>query len=984
MSNKNLLTRIISFTICFLLLFEQSGFAQIAGQLDISLRLASLQQGLTQEKFRPLHLRYLSYDNIANNFKLLLDKGDLKNPQTKELENATKQLLNYFFVGVSLPNDSFWVNLRPDSPDNIIDPELAKTDIGKVLLEADLQLKKDTAQYTNPQTLEGKTYWTKLYQKAEELFGYEAVTIPTLTRPWIVPGEIIIRETQDNAYIYKASLKVMLEQDYLKDSTTYKFDDPRLKVLNEYSSRLIRELIIPKITKEVNTSKKYAPLRQVYYSLILAQWFKSKYYGRGGLYSWLINKKNLNGLTAKTPYSKDTYFKAYQDSFNKGEYSLKEPQATPFGQTIRSYFSGGISVGPEVTAAMAQGAVQSKRKLLVQQWGEKNFAVSINFSAAKEVSNIGEGTLTVEPLREVGLPAGAPSAVAPRLGEGTLAQYLDNIDASAKPVHVQARKKTQEIISRAARGGKQVILEFGCGPARTAYALAQANPGTGIIATDVFRPRKPNLLVYDPYAKYTQGWESGELPAQTEPLLSDNLAVVRAEADILRYVPDNCLDYILLVNPAFQALKELFALREELVRKLKTGGKIIIKPVGDFKDCLPYIGDGFTFQEAESVFLSVDLDRVSDFPSRRKPQVWINEKAQENKPDNGISLSPQSPSAAAPTVVYAQAMQLSTQNPSCGDSAIKDGLKVHIENPEQAKEFGEKLIAQGRATKKQIKYGSGSPVRVRGEPLQVIIENGIGLSEAELFSLLCQAKYTGLDWDNLPTTLVIVSLDASRHMAEDHLANGFIGINRAWNDFEDGVKDIVLKVALVHEFSHEFSGQSGEAFEAEQFERDVAYTHKLLMTSGAVNAASFIRTVKGKFADDAFFNAVCVAHFSNNFSLDSFWEESLTRIYASRIRFFALGAEHPSVVIDSKYRSIVVNSDALVESMQRDREYEIFDLIIQAAIQSDKLRGSGFYAKEKIWIGNVDAAFLLRIAPWLHDRLLYRSLGRHRKLFAGA
>ena len=194
-------TKIIAFILCFLLIFEQSGFAQIAGQLDIALHLSAFSKSLVQDKFRPLHLRYLAYDSLKNNFKLLLDKGDLKHLQAEELEESTQQLLNYFFVGVSLPNESFWVNLRPDSPANIIDPELAKTEIGKIFLQADLELKKDTASYTNPQTLEGKQYWTKLYKKAEEIFGYENITIPTLTRPWIVPGEIIIRETSDNAII---------------------------------------------------------------------------------------------------------------------------------------------------------------------------------------------------------------------------------------------------------------------------------------------------------------------------------------------------------------------------------------------------------------------------------------------------------------------------------------------------------------------------------------------------------------------------------------------------------------------------------------------------------------------------------------------------------------------------------------------------------------------------------------------------------------
>ncbi|MBM3245950.1 MAG: hypothetical protein FJZ13_01315, partial [Candidatus Omnitrophica bacterium] len=392
MTNNRFL-RFTALILCFLLIFEQSGFAQIASQLDVSGYMSQLRQSLTADRFRPLHLRYLSYDNLNNTFKLLLDKGDyfkipnsksqipnksqIQNPkfQTKELEQETKELLNYFFIGVSLPNDAFWVNLRPDSPDNIIDPLLASTDAGKVLLESDLQLKKDTAKFTSPQTPEGKEYWDKLYQKAAEIFGSQNLTIPTLTRPWIVPDEIIIRESETNAYIYKATLKVMLEEDYLvksqipnhKSQTNpniqiqnykqYEFKDDRLKELNAFSSQLIRETIIPKLTKEINTAKRYAPLRQVYYSLIMAQWFKQKFRGKGGLYSWLIDRKNLAGLTSKESWSKDSYFKAYQKSFKDGEYNFQEPAQTLFGQTIRSYFSGGAAFDTAaVSAAVANGS----------------------------------------------------------------------------------------------------------------------------------------------------------------------------------------------------------------------------------------------------------------------------------------------------------------------------------------------------------------------------------------------------------------------------------------------------------------------------------------------------------------------------------------------------------------------------------------------------------------------------------------------------
>ncbi len=371
MSRK--ITKTIAILLSFLFLLQQTGFAQVAGQIDIAGHLARFHQSITTDKFRPLHLRYLEYLPQDNSFKLLIDKGTISVgdgsqeinkdsqrtvPQDK-LESTSKTLFKYFLIGLTLPNESFWVNLRPDSPDNIIDDSLAKTDIGRIMLEADLELKKDTASATSPDTKEGRIYWDKLYKKAGELFGSENITIPTLTRPWIVPDEVIVRESQDSAYIYKATLKVMLEEDYLKSSSQYvvgssqgyEFKDPRLKELNKYSTQLIKELIIPKLTLSINTSKKYAELRQVYYSLILAQWFKAQYRGQrpslqGAVpIASLIDTHNLTNLTTTKPYSKETYFNQYKDSFARGEYNFQEPVYTMQGKVVRSYFSGGLTFG---------------------------------------------------------------------------------------------------------------------------------------------------------------------------------------------------------------------------------------------------------------------------------------------------------------------------------------------------------------------------------------------------------------------------------------------------------------------------------------------------------------------------------------------------------------------------------------------------------------------------------------------------------------
>jgi len=402
--------KLISLILCPLLIFQQTGLAQ-AVSLNLSNYLSQTPKPVASDTFRPLHLRYLSYDNLNQDFKLLLDKGDFlkespghqvtKSPekQEKALENETQNLLRYFFIGLALPNDKFWVNLRPDSPDDILDPDLEKTDIGRIFLEADVQLKKDTAGFTSPQTPEGKAYWDKLYQKAGELFGTENITIPTLTRPWIVPNEIIIREAPDNAYIYKATLKVMLEEDYLKSPShkvtkspanleQYSFKDVRLQELNEYSTQLIKELIIPKLTYQVNTSKRYAPLRQVYYSLILAQWFKQKFKDRDGSFKdfsgrtvpaivQLIDSgsltSNFQPLTSQQPYSKEFYFQQYQKSFKDGEYNLTEPIYSPYGQSIRRYMSGGASFA---NIYLSASPVVGSKEILKKLMGNVNFIKS--------------------------------------------------------------------------------------------------------------------------------------------------------------------------------------------------------------------------------------------------------------------------------------------------------------------------------------------------------------------------------------------------------------------------------------------------------------------------------------------------------------------------------------------------------------------------------------------------------------------------------
>src|SRR3989338_3071415 len=69
--------RIVSIILSVGLLFQQTGFLYAAGELNLSTYLSQLHNNIVKpDIFRPVHLRYFSYDSLNNSYKILLDKGD--------------------------------------------------------------------------------------------------------------------------------------------------------------------------------------------------------------------------------------------------------------------------------------------------------------------------------------------------------------------------------------------------------------------------------------------------------------------------------------------------------------------------------------------------------------------------------------------------------------------------------------------------------------------------------------------------------------------------------------------------------------------------------------------------------------------------------------------------------------------------------------------------------------------------------------------
>jgi Bacterial toxin 5 len=283
--------------------------------------------------FSTLELRYIAEDS-----GLFADRGlryAFNGTPTSGIKNlkagriAAAQSSDAFFVWLSLSPDKFWVNLNPNEPDRIIDPQLAKTDAGRILLQSDFKMKKTVAKLIHPDTLFGKQYWPQLLNIAQQnLKRNGSQTCPPVYRMWIVPAPATVREDDHGIYIVNAPLNVKLES--ARDST-YKSQrlsgilvscttpDKRTKTLFE---SLERRLILPRIVQAVNTAPEYADLRRVYRSRVAAEWYRQRSKSQATTYREMVNHGDISSWPARQDWSPRQVFDQYTNSYKKGEFHV--------------------------------------------------------------------------------------------------------------------------------------------------------------------------------------------------------------------------------------------------------------------------------------------------------------------------------------------------------------------------------------------------------------------------------------------------------------------------------------------------------------------------------------------------------------------------------------------------------------------------------------------------------------------------------------
>ena len=249
-----------------------------------------------------------------------LDSGN-ETYRSDSFEQDNTNLFNYFLAALTVPDEDLWVNLSPHESDRIIPESFGMTEMGRDLLAQDYLLKQISASLMHPDSLSSDEL---------EMIGDELIS-----KVWVVPEKAEVYSVGNSVYVTDSKLKVMTDLDYKSMNGLEGEDETQ-------QNKIIRDVIIPKLEKEVNSGRNFAKLRQIYNSLILAAWYKNKINADDELGSY-VNRNKISGLEIEdTGESKKIYSK-YVEAYKTGVVNLIKEEYDPQTQNIinRRYFSGG-------------------------------------------------------------------------------------------------------------------------------------------------------------------------------------------------------------------------------------------------------------------------------------------------------------------------------------------------------------------------------------------------------------------------------------------------------------------------------------------------------------------------------------------------------------------------------------------------------------------------------------------------------------------
>lgn len=254
--------------------------------------------------FSTLEMRYLSETETDAGTGVNYSFKNAVGEDGDGMENA-QLASDAFFVWLELDPSKFWVNLHPEQPDRIIDPELARTDVGKVLLEADVELKRSITEAMDPQTETGQEFWQRIYNGPDDDTCF-------WVRSWISPGTASVRTSGGELNILDAPLKVQAKTGEDEVGECPGQTDERKK----YNQKAIDELLVPQMEEEVNADAEYADLRRVFLSRVAAQWYRELSAEQETHFGGLIDQGILGPWESREPWDPKDVYNEYLDLLN--------------------------------------------------------------------------------------------------------------------------------------------------------------------------------------------------------------------------------------------------------------------------------------------------------------------------------------------------------------------------------------------------------------------------------------------------------------------------------------------------------------------------------------------------------------------------------------------------------------------------------------------------------------------------------------------
>ncbi|QDP96997.1 hypothetical protein FOE78_14665 [Microlunatus elymi] len=296
-----------------------------------------------------MELRYLADDPKGLNYAFRADDipgfedsdeadDDAVAPGYGGLE-AAELSSDAFFTWLALPREKFWVNLNPDQPDRVIDKTFAKTDAGRVLLEADIQMKRDNVRLMHPDTPSGKKFWDALKVENHSLC-YPGV------RFWIEPKPAIVRQHGDELFILDAPLKVSAERMDYDTAPPGGQACHASEATLDYNHRQYLKYVVPEVEKAVNNNAAYADLRRVYTSRVAAEWIRERDWKHPGAFHDIIDSGDISRWPARTEWDPHEVWEEMRKEFTTVQYEVtREYSDGDQTYTITVGVSGGVDFG---------------------------------------------------------------------------------------------------------------------------------------------------------------------------------------------------------------------------------------------------------------------------------------------------------------------------------------------------------------------------------------------------------------------------------------------------------------------------------------------------------------------------------------------------------------------------------------------------------------------------------------------------------------